>query len=1175
MRLRRLTIRTLPGIEPGFVVEPPGDGVNLVVGRNASGKSSLVRALMYLLAADRRDPAALSLEAEFEDGDSRWQVIRNGSQIAWQRDGAAATRPALPGAAQIDRYRLSVENLLAHNDDTDRQLAGQLRRELLGNCDLDALRAETKGQTGNRFGGSEARVLVESVKAQRQVEADYAALQREEADLPALARRITAAAAAGEQRRQLARARKLADAIEVRKSCAVKLAEFPAEMERLHGDEATRLDALEDKARKLGERLRDEQGKLEAATTELAGTGLAAAAPTAEMLDASDDKLQTLAALATNRQRHRDDAAKAQAALRDAHAQLGGGEAPPRIDADACDRAEKLAANLIAKRKELTELQVQLQTAGEAPDAQRLDHLRDAVQALRDWLAARASSPQAGAPAYGWPLLAAAGAAVAALVAAGLAVYLQATPVAFIAALAALLAAAGAVGFWRDARQGSTESAAAADAERRFGRTGLDAPLRWDEPAAGARLLKVEDEWAGLRAQQERAAGAKRLGADIKACEAKLEQLETGRAALAAEIGFDPETPAVAFHDFILRCRDWDQARKEHAEERALVADFDEQIASAARSVRVFLDGWRGPGGAGDEVAGAAAGDAAGDAPDLDLLRSRFAHLKRRVDAAAEAQRRSDRHETEIASIRRQLQENAEDTEQLLSSAGCDADGRALLDERLERLPAWRAASSALAAAENTEKLARGELASSPNLIARAERGERAQLEAEAAAAARKADEHTRLVEQRQAIATRLEDAGSDLRLEAAAAAAARARQALESKREEALLAEATALLLDDVEQAFKAEHEPDILRRARAIFADVTAHAFDLQLRTDGSFAARDVTQDAERALDELSSGTRMQLLLALRLAWIEAHEQGGETLPLFLDEALTTSDEARFGVMAESLERIANADGRPRQIFYLSARHHEAALWRQATGNEPTVIDLAVVRGAAETTAPATYRVETPPAVPAPDSGENAEAYAGRLGVPHFDPRLSPGAVHLFYVLRDDPPLLHSLLATWRIGAVGQLKELLATPAGRAAVEDDGMRQRLLLRSRAVREWTEQWRVGRGRPVDRGMLEQCDAVSDVFIDRVAGLAEELTGDGAALVEALRAGRLARFHASKADELQQWLADNGYIDDRQRLTEGDRRRLTLQRLAPATAADARDVNRVIDWLESAARWLE
>ena len=120
----------------------------------------------------------------------------------------------------------------------------------------------------------------------------------------------------------------------------------------------------------------------------------------------------------------------------------------------------------------------------------------------------------------------------------------------------------------------------------------------------------------------------------------------------------------------------------------------------------------------------------------------------------------------------------------------------------------------------------------------------------------------------------------------------------------------ATGTLLDDVERAFEAEHEPAVLRRARDLFAEVTARAFELRLRNDGSLHRLTMfAQETERELAELSSGTRMQLLLAVRLAWLETQEQGGETLPLFLDEALTTSDEERFAVMAQSMERLAGS--------------------------------------------------------------------------------------------------------------------------------------------------------------------------------------------------------------------------------------------------------------------------
>ena len=59
------------------------------------------------------------------------------------------------------------------------------------------------------------------------------------------------------------------------------------------------------------------------------------------------------------------------------------------------------------------------------------------------------------------------------------------------------------------------------------------------------------------------------------------------------------------------------------------------------------------------------------------------------------------------------------------------------------------------------------------------------------------------------------------------------------------------------------------------------------------------------------------------------------------------------------------------------------------------------------------------------------------------------------------------------------------------------------------------------------------------------------------------------RFRSHKIDELEQWLAEKGCIDDQERLTGEDRRRLTLQRVAPGSATDAADVNLVVSWLEA------
>ena len=1206
MHLRRLAIHALPGIEPGFTFEPPSAGINIVTGPNAIGKSSLARALQYLLESHGADPPALSLEAEFDSGAARWQVSRNGSQIVWRCNGEVASRPALPGADRVGLFRLSVENLLDDSDANDRALAERLRRELHGNFDLGQPRIEI----GRRFAVHEAKRLADAGKARRRVEDEYVGLQRQEAELPALERRIETAVAASVRREHLEQALRLADAIDARKDRESALQRFPPDMDCLRGDELEQLEENEKRALSLNEELRDRQRDLETTEANLERTGLAQATPAPEEVQAAEERLRRLDKKSVERENARTAVAEASAALRDVLAHFNREDAPPRLDSDAIRRAEGIAQPMMAAQNRRRELQEQLALAGETPDAAQMERQRDGVEALRAWLAGNAADSGRTRTSTKLPRLVT-WVAVAAAAFAALTSFIQGALIAFAGALVALIAFGAALFLLRGQRPAAPSATDAA--MRRFDEADLPPPLQWNEQDVRQHLREViEVRLNELTLQQTRAANSDQIRLQIRETDAEIEELDKARGALANEIGFDPLLPVVEFQRFIHLCSEWDKARTRHVQQRDRLDLLERDIAETAHLVREFVDPWRSPDAPALE-------DIAGQ-PDMVLLRGAFDDLRERIDAARNAQNGILAVKTAIQSLEQRIAEIDNAVESLFVQAKVEPRDRAALAARIDRLPQWKEANAALHTATTEEALVRARLVDQPDLVALADEGDRARLQADRETSTVEAAEHTRLIREHTTIRTRLNDAGTDRKLEQAAADESRARQDLEDKRDEALLAVATKTLLDDVERAFEAEHEPAVLRRARDVFAEVTAGAFELRLRGDGTFIAHDVRQETARELAELSSGTRMQLLLAVRLAWIETQEQGGETLPLFLDEALTTSDEERFAVMAQSLERLAEAgdvgrdgtgdaigdavddgiatgaeegtgvgashrtadgaavedreeDGagtaRRRQIFYLSARRHEPALWQQATGAGPAVIDLAAVRFPPEVHSPEEYRIEAPPSIPAPD-GRSAESYASLLGVPpRLDLHRPEGSIHLFHLLRDDPALLHTLMDTWRIGSLGQLGVLLASDAARTALPGEDLQCRLRQRCRVVRAWVELWRQGRGRPVDRGVLEQCTAISATFIDRVADLAVHVRGDAEALLQALREGEVDRFRSRKIDDLEQWFAEEGYTDDQERLTGEDRRRLTLQRAAPETAADAADVNRVVSWLES------
>ncbi|PSQ89718.1 MAG: hypothetical protein BRD30_05425, partial [Bacteroidetes bacterium QH_2_63_10] len=106
-------------------------------------------------------------------------------------------------------------------------------------------------------------------------------------------------------------------------------------------------------------------------------------------------------------------------------------------------------------------------------------------------------------------------------------------------------------------------------------------------------------------------------------------------------------------------------------------------------------------------------------------------------------------------------------------------------------------------------------------------------------------------------------------------------------------------------------------------------------------------------------------------------------------------------------------------------------------------------------------------------------------------------------------------------------QLGGLAATP-----FEEEDFRRGQAY-AKAVEAWKEAWHVGRGRPVGREALEETDAVTDTFIDGVTEIVKEQDGDAEVLLEIIRERedeRVQGFYSSKADDLEEYFLERGYL---------------------------------------------
>lgn len=1139
MRLTRLEVRSLPGLPGGFAVVP-GPGVNLVVGPNASGKSSLARAIRSLLWPDSLANAAQHrLAAQVTVGDDVLIARRPpDGTLSWTRDGEEVAPPRVPVDHLRDRYELGLLDLAAPGAG-EGDFAAEIRLQMTGGYDLDLAGAtlfpRAPSTTTKRLKEYQRRqfacdALAREFNSLRERERGLAALREDLAEAMRLAGDAAALDAA-----LLVFPARIAE-----QEAAAALAAFPPALAAFRaGDQQLLEDGLE--------RLRLSATEVATAERRLAAAEAEMAAMTNATPDGNADPslVQPLVESWKAAEIARDTAAAAAASARTAHAAaaagLGGadvrssgveaGAAPDRaaidrlgrlfIEAEAA-RARKAAAEALLAEALLSDRATAGAAGGDERAAGAL--LDDALAAIDLWLAAPQPSPT-------WPLVAA-GAGVLIGVALLATAAGSGVPVAPLALAAALVAGGGALA----ARALLAARDAARLAER--ARAALAAAGITEPMADRAAAARVRDRWLKEAARRDHGGGARaRLQAEAQKADADLRKAEADarELRLACGLGADLDglgvTRDAAIVVNLLRAQDdVTQADAQLAErERQLAARAAEAGAALARAGR------EAPANA-DAAAGAlqAWRDELGRRRSLqdtaDGQREQLAAARQRQDAAAAT----------LAQLRKRLE---------LADDGSQDDH---VHQFKGRHADWLAASRAHDSARTT-RLLREEAVSPAHRALPAPELER--LRAAAAAAVDRAEA---LRGEIAAIEAKVEAARSGRAYEQALVEFEQERDRLVDDRAQARRSALADALLDDLRARNAATRRPAVLERAAGLLQEFTQDRYRLDVQGGAedapAFTAFDTHAGVRQSPAELSDGTRAQMLLAVRLAFIETMEPGSP-LPLFLDEALTTTDGDRFAAVAAALGAIARDQGR--QVFYLTSQPHDIHAWRQALAARglpaPQVLDLAEARGLARAAQPAQLPPPATPAVPRPAPGPaGLAAWRLAMHVPPFDPRREPDAQHVDWLLLDDADLLYRL-AVARADLVG----VALAGSGRLVdgdVLDATLAAALATRAALLRSFTTQWRIGRGRTITVEDVDDSGAVSATMRGRVLDLLAETGGDPARFAAGLT--RVHNLREATAAKLLDTLRDTGAIDEQDILDEA----AVLQRvLADAGLRAARD----------------
>ncbi|MDX1587333.1 MAG: hypothetical protein R3296_00210 [Oleiphilaceae bacterium] len=1124
MKLERLTITRMPGLREGFTLQPLDPGLNLVTGPNGVGKSSLVRALRYLLAEDdSQDPVALTLEADFRASGETLQVTRTGSQRVWQRNGRADQPPSLPAGDFLHCYWIAMDDLMGEGA-SDRAILDQLQREMAGGFDLGAVRQSGALSLGKRHGANQEKAFLEKEEALRRVRQRYQSLEQERQNLPALEEKIRAARQAEQRRGQIQQALHWLEDRQQRLSAEQQLQRFPRGMEQLHGDEQSQLEQREAQIERLESQLREATQSKHHASQRLEQTGLSQQPPKGEEMAARREDLSRLERLSQQIDERREALDQARADRQRATEALSGDpDNALSITPQQVDQAGRLAERIESTAQRLQSLP--RNTAHEAPDESQTQSRQRLIDELRRWLR------QLPATRLRHLLAGNATALLAGLLLAGLAIS-RALPLS--AALSLVVLAGAAWSLWQLRGLGRTRQ----ETQHRVAGLPLEGPQAWTVEAVSQRLEQLEQTLAEDRLQRERAEQASLLESQREPLQESLSELEAEKARLAEAIGFDPAATALGLHRFAALMQRLDQSASRCRElEQNLERLLDERQKAMER-VRSLLQ---------------QQGVTLAEEPDLSDLRSHFQSLEQRLEQLREARNDLERAREHGQGLEQSLAESREALECLYRRVGLSAGQRRELMALCEQRAEYRQLCDRLQQARVLENdRARG-LAGEPDLVALVESGDSETLKRQLDEQQRQAAELEPLRQQLADLQARLNQAGQDRALARARLEREKARDALQDAWSQAMQAEAGQFLLQQVTLEHRSEHQPRVLSGARERFAGFTHQRYDLQLDEEGGLLVHDSLQGGNQSPATLSTGTHMQLFLALRLAWTSLHEGQGEPLPLFLDEALTTSDPERFARIVRNLETLAEKEDR--QIFYLSAEPGDHRRWEQVLEKPVHHLDLQQLRFGQPAPGPGHFTLADPEPVP-PPGDQSAADYAARLGVPPVRPYQPAGAIHLFHLLRDDLDTLHRLMAHWRTERMGPLETLLDSPAATAALGDAQQVGRMQGRCRTARAWRNQWLRGRGLPVDRNALEQSGAITETFMEPVCQQARALEGDAGALLAALRNKAVPRFQQSKTDELEQWLLESGYLSREMPLSPQERERQTLLQVGETVPPD-------------------
>jgi len=1113
LHFEELSVHQALGIRhgDGFKIEDLSDCINIIHGRNGSGKSTTARVIHELLWPGKTELERPSVSGLIREDERLWKILVEPGHREWRLNGTVESSPELGPPEIRHRYRLALEELVAGED---QQFAKEIADASLGGFDLEAA---VKSAAFNKASGARnaASAAKEADSNWRTASEKQRAIQNEESQRITLIKKAEAAKLAHEKLPQLERVRDFQTAQQEFAEAEARLAGFAKEIGSLLGNERDELDRLHklraqaDEARRKAER---DITEAQAIRTETGPADGGAADQACNQLKSQLPKLQRLETSVEQEQR---EASQANGEARELRKRLGADLNEDQLDRlssvqfpEVSDFARQVIGFMAERRVHDERLSTLKEPTGDIP-AQTYEQLHDGIRSLREWLASPEDS-EANTTQRLLPLIL----SLAAIVILSIFLGLTHHPAWYIG----LLAAAG-IAFWDRQQRQPIDARPPAGArkvhEADYNRSSLGELSEWTTASVGNRLRDLTDLALKRRAEDERLRDLTQLQAKSDQLQQSGDEIDKRRRELSGKLGPEIEMSDDWLPRFIDNLTQWQQKCTAVAGHEQAVVDLQQQRTELLTQMNANLSEV-----GVDHVASSEA--ASRSINELDTL------LGKQREAArdeAEAQR-------ELTRVEKQAADATADLDRIHLRFGVNAETERLIDGWLAQKKDFLNAAADLQKSEAILNQRRCDIADIPA-------SDDMDVESEIEEARSLANSWEELRDEITSIQLRIDNAKSGHELTEALNQRERKLQELREIQGSHFERAAGTHLSEWVRIQSSQGTRPAVFNRARELFRKFTNNRLQLDM-DDRSNPPKFIARRSETSADpveNLSVGERMQLLIAVRLAFIELNET--IKLPLLLDEVLGTSDDERAAAIIDTIITIAREG---RQVFYFTAQLDEVGKWvtrlnETSTGHQ--VFDLDHVRNTTTTPArpiPASPVQFMPP--PRPTGDTHAE-YGRKLRITYFDPwDESSVSLHLWHVI-DDVPVLYKMLRK-QVTSWWQLKQMPESDREKLFPGSEEAINRARASAKAIESACRTWRIGRGKPVTRQVLYDSRVITDHFMNDIVKLAESVDGRAADIIDGLNNRLVRGWHKSKSHELNSYFHAHSHLVESRPQTRTD-----------------------------------